>query len=95
MTPPTVNPAFVLREHQRLRIPHISVDSDQWICYMYSLSENIPDFWDAWHYALLYTDIGGKGFNIVNVYDRQETALVTSNTLFVLFHVDFFFKIVL
>ena len=41
-------------------------------------------------YALLYTDIGGKGIIIVNVSDRQETALVTSNTLFVLFHVDFF-----
>ena len=45
MTPPTVNPASVLCEHQRRRIPHISADSDQWISYMYSL----PDFWDAWH----------------------------------------------
>ena len=38
-------------------------------------------------YALLYTDICSKDIIIVNVYDRQEMALGTSNTLFVLLNV--------
>ena len=40
-------------------------------------------------YALLFTDICSKDIIIINVYDRLETALVTSNKLIVLFYVDF------